>query len=699
MIETYEVLVKYREAGAPHLRGAATKSGRTAGASRGVTADAREQARIHRSTAQIQDKAIKAHLAGERDISREVQRRGRYALAASRRELSQQRQAMSSLAKYAESANARYVRETSRMDQVAHAERARLVESQHQRNTAGERQIRDLRLRDSHREFSDRGQRARHSHQEQLRFQRSQHLEALRFQRIQGAARRRLIGGAGGGVSRFGGGMLAMAGAYTGAVATRQATTWLSDLQSLYQQQQFGLGVMMQHSGFVQGWEKASSYAAQMREDMRIMSMTRPGTLDDWMRVASDIMSVMEGTGASIGQVKQLTERAVAAETIFGLREGTVGFDIRQLMMGQGNARMIQTPFLRTNAAAIAALARGDARSLKKMGRDDLSGVAAAGGGRDRAREMITQSLYVDPKALSDYGKSWPAQLESIQSNIREMGRMAGLPVFQIITQELQKWNHWFISNKEEVKRIATEIGTRLIGVVRSVASGVMWIYNNWGMVKRIVQLFIYSILLVKFAGAINTLRLAIYGPAGMSAAFIQAGATGQAAMRGVEFAGITAAARIKSAFAGIIRFAGWMAMLDAGIAISRGLSSDSWIGRYEAVKSSMLGSGVMALTDAVGITHVKRKKRIFDMVGGIVTRAKDMYSTQFNNEQQRRLIDDLRASTANQDVKVNIDQRGSKFEWKPDLRGEDVDQVFVNMQRGVARASLSFVASPYAPG
>jgi len=267
-------------------------------------------------------------------------------------------------------------------------------------------------------------------------------------------------------------------------------------LQVKFSQMRFSLGAQFMDAGYFDNWERASSAAVVMRDHFRRMARERPGSLDDWSEVAKDIIGVTRGTGASLGSVSKLVESAVASQVIYGLRSGTVGMDIRQLLMGVSNERMIQTPTLRRVAHPVA--------DLVKQGKSP------------EALDMISQALSVPVEALNQYGRELPAQFETFMDNINELLRIGGIPFFEQVNKQLVAWNHWLDQNQVYIEDMARSVGQGLVKAFQWLANMAAKIRDNWEDIVWWAKTLFWGVIYGKGLMIIGSLISAIAGDKGL---------------------------------------------------------------------------------------------------------------------------------------------------------------------------------------
>jgi hypothetical protein len=274
---------------------------------------------------------------------------------------------------------------------------------------------------------------------------------------------------------------LLVAGA--GFMTFRLGKKWLIDYNAELEQARTTMTtLLMQGMGgeWARNQQRANVLIKQFQKDAAVSV----GTTIDYVNVAKLITGPLTKAGASMEDLREITQgTAVAAET-YGIEADVAARDVQQMIMG--NVRAVDRFARMLGVVPV---------EWNKMVREK---------GPRQALEEVSK-LFKQPAlvaATKAYGKTWAGITSTLEDNIQRALGKVGLPLMQAISKELVALTKWFEENPEKVNQIAKSIADSLVGGFKAVKAIFKFIIDH----KRLLMTIAKAVLITKAVGFVGGL-------------------------------------------------------------------------------------------------------------------------------------------------------------------------------------------------
>lgn len=281
------------------------------------------------------------------------------------------------------------------------------------------------------------------------------------------------------------------------------------------------------------GFTDAMGAAKDLREEFIKLAQDSPISARE-VRGAFEI-AVFPLTRAGLSLQEQAEfARGIAVADISNVVKGTAAADVRQLFQGIANPRMIQTGLLKPIAKAVAS--------------------AAKKGDLQLAAKLIAEQLRPDPEWLRAAGEQSTGLLATLADRWRKFKQEAAKPLMEFVVGKVKELLDWLEKNQELVKRIATEVGTKLVSGLKAVGGAARWLFDHWDDILRVVKWLAITWIGSKLVKGMTTLialsrayklNMLAAGKAGAGAGGVGAKAAQAGGLVGLAAAGGAAAADV----------------------------------------------------------------------------------------------------------------------------------------------------------
>ena len=192
--------------------------------------------------------------------------------------------------------------------------------------------------------------------------------------------------------------------------------------------------------------------ASRLVKQFQIDAKASVGTTKDFVSMAQMITRPVTAAGLGMRELRELTKGAVVAARAFGIEAGVAALDIEQALAGQ-----------------LAAKDRFARALLEPMGVDRKAFNKLEAAQRATVlQQALTQPAIAEMAAAQE--KSFAGVVSTFQDGLETAIGKVGLPLFQMLTEEIKSWNTWIDSNTERIEEMGRTLGNAMaygFGVVR----------------------------------------------------------------------------------------------------------------------------------------------------------------------------------------------------------------------------------------
>jgi hypothetical protein len=335
--------------------------------------------------------------------------------------------------------------------------------------------------------------------------------------RVRGLAQE--LRGAGAATTSLRSGLLGIGTTLATGLAGVAAKRAFIDFNDNMEQARIQMAGLMMQAGAGGDWTQNFTKANVLVEDFQQIAKQSIGTTKDFVDMASMIVRPITAAGLGMRDLEEFTRGAVIASRAFGIAADVAARDIEGALMGQLRsvdrfARSLLEPLGYTG----------------EEGRQRFNALSQA----ERAAEL-QKALTSD--AIKEMAKAQEHSFAGVTSTLKDnlqmtMGKI-GLPLFQEITKEVQKWNDWISANPEKIRQFAADFTGALMEGFRLFKEIAGWIVQHKDLLLTLAKAYLASKAVGFVAGGVQgvaqTLASLAAGP-GSLAAF------------GMSIAGVTAA-------------------------------------------------------------------------------------------------------------------------------------------------------------
>lgn len=206
---------------------------------------------------------------------------------------------------------------------------------------------------------------------------------------------------------------------------------------------------------------KAMGMSGAIFEKMRVDARELPGELEDLTNIFRMAIGGGMNAGKSINEIEQLSSKLMAFGAIEMMPSQQTAREFAMMMEGRAGAHNVLFQRLRTQIGMTA---------------KEFNALS------DPAKwNIIERALKGYDPAIKEFGKSWSAISSTTVDIVKNLIRIGGAPVFEMVKRHLSDWNDWFEKNQQYIDRMATEWGEKL-------ASGIETAY---GWAKSLVEIIV----------------------------------------------------------------------------------------------------------------------------------------------------------------------------------------------------------------
>lgn len=254
------------------------------------------------------------------------------------------------------------------------------------------------------------------------------------------------------------------------------AKVGVADLNASLESTTISLGAIYSAKGAAHGIADGMAMAKDNIALMRKEAALLPGEFDDLKGIVTTTATPLLGSGMDPKDHIKLASKIMAAGVVMQMPLDQVAREAALLFSGHaGGQNMFGVKLL--------GLQGDKAEAFNKKGTVAQSAI-------------VTKELDKYAGAIDVFGKSWDGLSSSFVSNVKEMGGLTTLPLFETIKKDLGSVNAWFDDNKPLVTSWANHFGEELV---------VAW---DWGKAKALE----WGPIVWNFAGELKTQLIDAYG-------------------------------------------------------------------------------------------------------------------------------------------------------------------------------------------
>lgn len=233
-------------------------------------------------------------------------------------------------------------------------------------------------------------------------------------------------------------------------------------------------GMIQMNAGktFAEGMSRANEMVARFQE----IAKASVGTTADFVDMASMITRPVLKAKLEMKDLVDITKGGVIAARAMNIEAEMAAMDIEQILAGQVGkrdrfARALLEPFLEKNFGIVAYMQKtkaGTERAVTAM--EQFNKLT------EQQRAQILRAALTQP-AIEDMAKaqeqSFAGAMSTFEDSVQMFLGKVGLPLFQKLTAEVQKWNTWIDKNPEKIQKFAEKFGGALVegfSVLKAVA-------------------------------------------------------------------------------------------------------------------------------------------------------------------------------------------------------------------------------------
>lgn len=282
--------------------------------------------------------------------------------------------------------------------------------------------------------------------------------------------------------------LTAAGGAFLGF---QQAKSWLVDYNSNLESARITMsGLLQLNMGgeFAENQKRANALVAQFQQDAKKST----ATTEDFVNFAGLITAPLTRAGASMEQLRNVTQGGVIAAKAFGMEGEVAARDIEQALagtLGQKDrfARALLEPWLKQ---------KGVTKDFTKAWNAMLK--SGAINAADALTEAFNQPAIRDMAKAQE--KSWAGMTSTLKDNLQRAMGAVGLPLMRAMSAEFEKLNAWFDKNPDKVNAIAKSVSESLVSAFQSAKKVMAFIVDNRKLLMTIAKAYLVG----KIAGALG---------------------------------------------------------------------------------------------------------------------------------------------------------------------------------------------------
>ena len=228
-------------------------------------------------------------------------------------------------------------------------------------------------------------------------------------------------------------------------------------LNSAVESTRIAVAGMLQVGGATGAWEESMTVAGSVMEKIRRHAAALPGEADDFVQIFRSGLPKALEAGLDVNQAEALAANFGAAGITFGINTPQIGKDLNRML---GGAATEGTPMWRAMGASIMKAGTALGFTIKKA--TDLKKLNPA----DRARVLAEAVARYSPM-IDAFGSTWEAVSSTFTSELKDMIRVAGQPLFASLTSGLNDMNGR-LSASQPLGRVVRGVLNGLGNAVRS---------------------------------------------------------------------------------------------------------------------------------------------------------------------------------------------------------------------------------------
>ena len=222
------------------------------------------------------------------------------------------------------------------------------------------------------------------------------------------------------------------------------------------QSEETGIAVagMLEASNTTSSWSESMGLSASLMSQIRRDAAVLPGEAEDFVTIFRAGLPKMLENGLDPAAAAKLSNRTGAVGITMGIDAEQIGRDVNLIMGGHAGAH-VRTWTAMQDAVRRAGkelhLAAGSAKEFNKLS------------GADRVR-VWEKAVGKYQHMIDAFQDTWSAQFGTLSSNITDLFRIGGQPLFEESKGALKDINTWFDANRTSILSTARALGDALAG-------------------------------------------------------------------------------------------------------------------------------------------------------------------------------------------------------------------------------------------
>ena len=229
------------------------------------------------------------------------------------------------------------------------------------------------------------------------------------------------------------------------------------ELNSAVESTRIAVAGMLQVGGATGSWQDSMSAAGTVMEKIRVHAAALPGEAEDFVSIFRSGLPKALEAGLDVNQAEALAASFGAVGITLGVNVPQIGKDLNRLL---GGAAAAGTPMWRAMSASISRAGTALGFTIKKAA--DFNKLDPA----DRAR-VLQEAVAKYSPMIDAFGSTWEAVSSTFTSELKDMIRVAGQPLFASLTSGLNDMNGR-LSASQPLGRVVRGVFNGLGNAVRS---------------------------------------------------------------------------------------------------------------------------------------------------------------------------------------------------------------------------------------